>query len=124
MGRRAFTSLGAGAGLQEAWQAAVAQGGPLASTTAVREVPVPAGANPSKLGTWVQRVAQDPAATADVPDEHREAVEEAAGVVRDDPATCLAIALEGDLAERTRTRAGAPPDAKAYLLFGLAVDDG
>jgi len=117
---RAFTTLGAGAGLEQAYAAAATQGGPLASTSAVRQVDVPEGANPSKLGTWVQRVAQDPGATADVPEEHRAAVEEVAAALRSDPTTCLAIELEGDLADRTRTRAGAPPDAGAYLLFGLA----
>lgn len=120
---RAFTTLGAGAGLDEAYAAAAAQGGPVASTASVRRVEVPAGANPSKLGTWVQRVAQDPGATADVPEEHRDAVGEVAAALRADPATCLAIELDGDLAERTRARAGAPPDAGAYLLFGLA-DEG
>ena len=123
MARRAFTTLGAGPGLDDAYRAAMAQGGPLAATTSVRELSVPAGANPSKLGTWVQRVAQDPASAADVPDEHRAVVEEAAGVVVAEPATCLAIALEGDLAERTKARAGAPADARAYLLFGLADED-
>ncbi len=120
---RAFTTLGAGPGLDEAYATAVAQGGPLASTKAVRRVDVPAGANPSKLGTWVQRVAQDPGATADVPEEHRGAVDEVAAALRADPTICLAIELEGDLADRTRARAGAPPDAAAYLLFGLA-DEG
>lgn len=123
MARRAFTSLGAGPGLEEAYRAAVAQGGPVTATTAVREVTVPPGASPSKLGTWVQRVAQDPASASDVPDEHRAAVEEAARIVMADPATCLAIALEGDLAERTRSRAGASAEDRAYLLFGLAAED-
>ncbi|MGI8684573.1 MAG: hypothetical protein ACR2MO_05700 [Acidimicrobiales bacterium] len=120
---RAFTTLGAGAGLEQAYAAAAEQGGPLASTASVRQVDVPAGANPSKLGTWVQRVAQDPEATADVPEEHRGAVEEVAAALRADPTTCLAIELDGDLADRTRARAGAPPNAGAYLLFGLA-DEG
>lgn len=119
---RAFTSLGAGPGLDEAYRSAVAQGGPIAGTSGVRELDVPAGANASKLGTWVQRVAQDPAAVADVPDEHRQVVEEAAERLAADPGTCLAVAMEGEVAERTRARAGAPPDARAYLLFGLAPD--
>lgn len=120
---RAFTTLGAGADLEQAYRAAVAQGGPLAATGGVRPVEVPPGANPSKLGTWVQRVAQDPAAGAEVPAEHRAAVEEVAATLRADPSVCLAIELEGDLAARTRARAGAPDDAGAYLLFGLA-DEG
>lgn len=123
MAPRAFTSLGAGPGLEEAYRAAVSQGGPLASTTGVREIDVPAGANPSKLGTWVQRVAQDPGAAGDVPAEHRSAVEGIASDLVADAATCLAIALEGDLAERTRARAGAAPDDRAYLLFGLVPGD-
>ena len=119
---RAFTTLGAGSGLDEAYAAAVSQGGPLAATAGVRAVGVPAGANASKLGTWVQRVAQDPSAAADVPDEHRALVEEVAAGLRADPSICLAIELEGDLADRTRARAGAPAGAGAYLLFGLAGD--
>lgn len=120
---RAFTTLGAGTDLEEAYRGAVAQGGPLAATTAVRPVEVPAGTSASKLGTWVQRVAQDPAAAAEVPDEHRPRVEEAAAALRADPSLCLAVELEGDLAARTRARAGAPDGAGAYLLFGLA-DEG
>lgn len=120
---RAFTCLGAGAGLEAAYRAAVAEGGPVAATTAVRQLDVPPGANASKLGTWVQRVAQDPAAAADVPDEHRTAVEREAVALMAEPGTCLAIPLEGDLAERTKARAGASPEDSAYLLFGLAPED-
>ena len=119
---RAFTCLGAATGLEEAYRAAVDEGGPVAATTAVREVEVPAGVNPSKLGTWVQRVAQDPAAAVDVPEEHRVAVEKEATALMADPATCLAIALDGELAERTKARAGASADDRAYLLFGLAAE--
>jgi len=119
---RAFTSLGAGADVKGAYAAAAAEGGPVAGTAGVREVKVPPGANASKLGTWVQRVAQDAAAGGDVPEEHRVLVEELAGALRADPTTCLAIELEGDLADRTRARTGAPADAGAYLLFGLAPD--
>ena len=118
---RAFTCLGAGAGLQEAYRAAVDEGGPIVATTSVREIEL-AGANPSKVGTWVQRVAQDPSAAGDVPEEHRAAVEKEAVALLGDPGTCLAVALEGDLADRTRARAGASPDDRAYLLFGLAAD--
>ena len=117
---RAFTTLGAGADLEAAYQAAREQGGPVAGTTAVLLIELPAGANPSKVGTWVQRVAQDPAAVSDVPEEHRAQVEEVASSLRSDQATCLALELDGDLAERTRVRAGAPAGAGAYLLFGLA----
>ena len=117
---RAFTCLGAGTDLDAAYRSAVAEGGPVASTTAVREIDVPPGANPSKLGTWVQRVAQDPAAAADVPEDHRGAVEKEAVGLLADPATCLAIRLEGEVAERTKARAGAAAGDRAYLLFGLA----
>ena len=120
MAPRAFTTLGAAEGLDGAYRAAVAEGGPIAGTSGVRELAVPAGANASKLGTWVQRVAQDAGSASEVPDEHRPAVEEAAAALVADPGTCLAVALDGDLAERTKARTGAPPDARAYLLFGLA----
>lgn len=119
---RAFTCLGAGADLDAAYRSAVGEGGPVASTTGVREVDVPAGAQASKLGTWVQRVAQDPAAASDVPEEHRAGVEKEAIALMGDPTTCLAIRLDGELAERTRARAGAAADDRAYLLFGLAAD--
>ena len=119
---RAFTTLGAGATLDAAYQAARSQGGPIEGTSGVRLVDVPAGANPSKVGTWVQRLAQDPEAGADVPEEHRAMVEAVAGDLRADQSTCLAMQLDGDLADRTRARAGAPADAGAYLLFGLAGD--
>ncbi|HET7489542.1 MAG TPA: hypothetical protein VFJ85_16565 [Acidimicrobiales bacterium] len=119
---RAFTTLGAGSGLDDAYGAARGAGGPVAATAGVRRLDVPAGANASKLGTWVQRVAQDPDAAGEVPDEHRAFVEDAAAALRDDPATCLAIELDGDLADRTRTRAGAPAGAGAFLLFGLAAE--
>ena len=49
-------------------------------------------------------------------------VEAVAGDLRADQSTCLAMQLDGDLADRTRARAGAPADAGAYLLFGLAGD--
>lgn len=120
---RAFTCLGAGPDLEAAYRAAVQEGGPVTGTSAVREIEVPAGANASKLGTWVQRAAQDPASAADVPGEHRPAVEKEATALMADPGTCLAIPLDGDLAERTKTRAGAGPDDRAYLLFGLAAED-
>lgn len=122
MAQRAFTCLGAGAGLEEAYGAALADGGPVGATTAVRQLDVPPAANASKFATWVQRVAQDPASAVEVPDEHRQAVEQAAAMVTADPATCLAIALEGDLAERTKARAGAAADDKAFLLFGLTLE--
>ena len=123
MGLRAFTSLGAGPGLDAAYRAARAQGGPVAATTGVRELDVPPGTNASKLGTWVQRVAQDAAAADEVPAEHRALVKEAAASLVADPGTCLAVAMEGALAERTKARAGAGPDDRAYLLFGVAVEE-
>lgn len=123
MGLRAFTSLGAGPDVDAAYRAARSQGGPLAATAAVRELEVPGGTNASKLGTWVQRVAQDASAAGEVPAEHRAVVKEAAAALVADPATCLAVAMEGELAERTKARAGAGPQDRAYLLFGVAAED-
>jgi hypothetical protein len=120
---RAFTTLGAGADAEHAYRVAREQGGPLAATASVREVPVPGGADASRFGTWVQRAAQDAEAAAAVPDAARSAVEEAAASLLADPATCLAVEMEGALAERVKARAGAAPDARAYLLFGLAPEE-
>jgi hypothetical protein len=120
---RAFTTLGAGADAEHAYRAAREQGGPLASTTAVRQVAVPDGADASRFATWVQRVAQDAGAAGDVPDGVRPAVEQAAASLLADPATCLAVEMEGALAERVKARAAAAADARAYLLFGLAPEE-
>ena len=74
MPRRAFTGFGAGRTAEEALASADVP----ASLSRVDKIEVPEGQNPSKVGTFVQRVALDPGAVADVPDEVRSTVETAA----------------------------------------------
>lgn len=121
MGGRLFTSFAAGPSADEAYRAAVAAGGAPAGSSVVREVPVPAGADPSKLGTWIQRVAQDPAALNEVTAEHRDEVQAAAALLTG-PRTCLAVEMGGRVGERMRARLDAGPEDRVYLLFGL-VDE-
>lgn len=118
MPARAFTSFGAGAGAEEAHRSAAGRDTDVAATSSVREVAVPAGANPSRWGTWVQRAVVEGTVSPDVPEEHRAAVEAAAGLLAD-PATCLAIRMEGDVGERMKARLGAGPGEGVYLLVGV-----
>ncbi len=74
MATRAFTGFGAGRTAEEALAGAEVP----PSLTRVAEVVVPPGENPSKVGTFVQRVALDPEALAEVPDALRGTVEAAA----------------------------------------------
>jgi hypothetical protein len=120
VGGRLFTSFAAGPNADDAYRAAVAGGGAVAGSSVVREVPVPAGADPSKLATWIQRVAQDPAAIDEVATEHREAVQAAA--ILADPGACLAVEMGGRVGERMRARLDASPEDRVYLLFGLMAE--
>lgn len=112
---RAFTTFAAG---PNAAAAHAAKAGEVGATTRAVELPVPDGANPSKLATWVQRVAQDPAAAGEVPEDVRSMVEEAASSLADRD-VCLALQMSGDIADRMRARVGAGPDDAVWLLFGL-----
>lgn len=112
---RAFTTFAAGAGAAEAY---AAKAGEVGATTHVAELPLPEGANPSKLATWIQRVAQDPDALPEVPAADAPVVEDAAGRIRDGE-TCIALHVTGELADRMRTRLGAGEGDRVWLLFGL-----
>jgi hypothetical protein len=87
----------------------------------VREVSVPEGANPSKLGTWIQRAALDNAVPDDCPDDLRAYVVQAAALL-DDPNLALAIDLTGNPAgQKMATRLGAGELDHPYLVFGLTA---
>lgn len=91
--------------------------------TSVREVAVPEGANPSKLGTWIQRTALDGAVPDDCGDDLRAYVLQAAGLL-DDPNLALAIDMTGNAAgEKMAARLGAMEGDHPYLIFGLAASD-
>jgi hypothetical protein len=87
----------------------------------VRELAVPEGANPSKLGTWIQRAALDNAVPDDCPDNLRAYVVQAAALL-DDPNLALAIDMTGNPAgEKMAARLGAGEHDHPYLVFGLTA---
>ena len=117
MARRAFTGFGAGRSADEALASAAVP----PSLSRVGEVAVPEGENPSKVGTFVQRVALDPAALGDVPVELRSTVEVAAAQLAESPDLALAISMGGTPAGERMLARLAPADDQAvpWLLFGL-----
>lgn len=117
MATRAFTGFGAGRTAEEALASAEVP----PTLRRVAEVAVPAGENPSKLGTFVQRVALDPAALADVPEGLRSSVEAAAAQLAGSPDLALAVSMAGTPAGDKMLARLAPTDeqAVAWLLFGL-----
>ncbi|CAA9258707.1 MAG: hypothetical protein AVDCRST_MAG76-2660 [uncultured Acidimicrobiales bacterium] len=120
MATRAFTGFGAGRTADEALASAKVP----PSLIRVDEVAVPPGENPSKVGTFVQRVALDPAAMADVPEGLRPTVESAAARLAESPHLVLAISMAGTPAgDKMLARLG-PADEQAvpWLLFGLVPD--
>lgn len=121
MARRAFTGLGAGRTADEALASAEVP----PSLSRVGEIAVPEGENPSKVGTFVQRVALDPAAMESVPMELRSTVEVAAAQLAESPDLALAISMAGTPAGDKMLARLAPADEGAlpWLLFGLVPAD-
>ena len=121
MARRAFTGFGAGRTADEALASAEVP----PSLRQVGEVVVPPGQNPSKVGTFVQRVALDPAALGDVPEELRPTVEAAAAQLAESPDLALAISMAGTPAGDKMLARLAPADGDAgpWLVFGLVEAD-
>ncbi len=121
MARRAFTGFGAGRSADEALAGAKVPPG----LSRVGEVAVPEGENPSKVGTFVQRVALDPSALTDVPDALRSTVEVAAAQLAESPDLALAISMAGTPAgQKMLARLGSTDDqAVPWLIFGLVDDE-
>ena len=121
MARRAVTGFGAGSTADEALAGADLP----PSLSRVGEIVVPEGENPSKVGTFVQRVALDPAALDGVPPELRSTVEVAAAQLAESPDLALAISMEGTPAgDKMLARlAPAGEGAVPWLLFGLVPTD-
>ena len=117
MATRAFTGFGAGRTADEALASAEVP----PSFSRVGEVVVPAGENPSKVGTFVQRVALDAGALDSVPAELRSTVEVAAAQLAESPDLALAISMAGTPAGDKMLARLAPADDRAvpWLLFGL-----
>ena len=116
---KAFTTFGVGATAAEAFERPM-QPLPL-GITEVREVSVPEGANPSKLGTWIQRAALDGAPPTDTPPDVAFLVGQAAALL-DNPKLALAISMAGNAAgDKMRVRLVAAEGEQAFLLFGLTA---
>ena len=116
---KAFTTFGVGATAAAAFERPM-QPLPL-GITEVHEVSVPEGANPSKLGTWIQRAALDGTPPADAPPDVAFLVGQAAALL-DNPNLALAISMAGNAAgDKMRVRLEAADDEQAYLLFGLTA---
>lgn len=117
MTRKGFTTFGVGVTAQVAFDRTLQ---PLpAGILRVQEINVPTGVNPSKLGTWVQRVALDDAMADDAPSEHHGHIRLAAGVL-DDPNTALAVDMTGIPAgDKMREKMKAAEGESAFLIFGL-----
>ena len=86
---------------------------------------MPEGENPSKVGTFVQRVALDDGALAGVPPELRSTVEVAAAQLAESPDLALAVSMAGTPAGDKMLARLAPADDQAipWLLFGLVQAD-
>jgi len=121
MAKRAFTGIGAGRTADEALAGAEVP----PSLSRVGEIKVPEGENPSKVGTFVQRVALDAATLDDVPVELRSTVEVAAAQLAESPDLALAISMAGTPAGDKMLARMAPTDDQAtpWLLFGLVPAD-
>jgi len=121
MAKRAFTGIGAGRTPDEALASAEVP----PSLSRVGEVVVPEGENPSKVGTFVQRVALDREALAGVPAELQSTVEVAAAQLAGSPDLALAISMAGTPAGDKMLARLAPADdlAVPWLLFGLVQID-
>lgn len=121
MSRRAVTGFGAGRTADEALASADLP----PSLSRVGEIAVPEGENPSKVGTFVQRVALDPTSMDGVPPELRSTVEVAAAQLAESADLALAISMAGTPAGDKMLAKLAPADAGAvpWLLFGLVAAD-
>jgi hypothetical protein len=94
------------------------------SVRGVSTLDVPAGANPSKIATWVQRLATDGVLADECSAEFSDAVHLGALSLTHDHTQALAIDMSGNpIGDKMRQRLEAADDEQAWLLFGL-VDEG
>jgi hypothetical protein len=119
MQRKGFTTFGIGATAHDAFDRTLA---PLPNgIVTVQEVAVPEGMNPSKLGTWIQRLALDGTLADEAPAEHHVHIRIAAGAL-DDPNVVLALDMTGNLAgDKMRERMKAADGESAFLLIGITA---
>ncbi len=119
MTRKGFTTFGVGATALDAFDRPLA---PLPSgIVTVQEIAVPDGMNPSKLGTWIQRLALDGTIADEAPTEHHVHIRTAAGAL-DDPNVVLALDMTGNPAgDKMRERMKAADGESAFLLIGITA---
>ena len=115
---KAFTTFGAGAAADSIGARTLQ---PLPSSiVSVLAVDVPAGANPSKLGTWIQQCALGGDVSPEVPADLVDRVRVAAQLLMGDPSVALAIDMTGNPAgEKMGARLGGAPGDRPWLVFGL-----
>jgi hypothetical protein len=90
------------------------------SVKSVATLDVPAGANPSKVATWVQRLATDGVLAEDCPPECADAVHLGALSLTSDYSQALAIDMTGNpIGNKMLERLGGEDSETAWLLFGL-----
>jgi hypothetical protein len=94
------------------------------SVRGVSTLDVPTGANPSKIATWVQRLATDGVLADECPAEFADAVHLGALSLTHDHTQALAINMTGNpIGDKMRERLQAAEGEQAWLLFGLVDED-
>jgi hypothetical protein len=90
----------------------------------VTSLDIPEGANPSKIGTWIQRRVIDGAVPPECPEELVDTVELGAAGLLADPTVALGIDMTGNPAgDKMREKLGAEDGEKAWLVFGAVPID-
>jgi hypothetical protein len=94
------------------------------SVKSITTLDVPAGAQPSKIATWVQRLALDGQLADECPPEFADAVQLGALSLTSDNSLALALDMTGNaVGDKMRQRLAAEDGESAWLLFGLAEPD-
>ncbi len=91
------------------------------SVKGVTTLDVPPGANPSKIATWVQRLATDGVLADECAEEFADVVHLGALSLTSDHSQALAIDMTGNpVGDKMFERLGGEEGDVAWLLFGLA----
>lgn len=94
------------------------------SVRTVTELDVPAASNPSKIATWIQRLAIDDVMAEECPNNVHDAVHLGALSLGNDPSQALAIDMTGNpIGDKMFARLEGADGDKAWLLFGLNDTD-
>jgi hypothetical protein len=95
------------------------------SVRGITTLDIPDGANPSKIATWVQRLAVDGNMPEECPDDQHNAVHLGAMSLNADPSKALAIDMTGNpIGDKMLTRLEGTAGDTAWLVFGLTDDGG